>query len=230
MTSGLEIFVIFHKRLYPEMYSDLEADEYESLWFIAVNEDIPKEYDRTIFPNVINEWDLPIYNPRYQKSNWANGGTNHHIIMNGLGTQEYIGFVQYDMKFPKGSIRKILEILKSERDIGVSIKTMSFSELMGTSTYGFSEYPLYQEALNQLPALKSDRFPLFHVCFMRTELYNENMENLLKIDTHLEEFCNRPGDPWYRFPILTERTLALMCAGLLKNIVEVPEITHERLT
>jgi hypothetical protein len=223
----LDIFVIFHKTLYWDMYKDLEPDEFDCFKFVAVNEKLPKEWDETKFPNVIKEWELPVYDPKWQEENWANGGTNHHIIMNDLLTGEYAAFVQYDMKFPKGSIRELYGLLK--RNIGVSIKTMNFVNLIGTSTYGFQEFPLYNYAISQLDALKSSNFPLYHVCFMASDHWREIQPRLLDIDKNLFTFHKRPGDPWYRFPITTERSLALACASILDDIIEFPKITHERL-
>ena len=42
----LDIFVIFHKTLYWDMYKDLDPDEFECLKFVAVNENVPKEWDQ----------------------------------------------------------------------------------------------------------------------------------------------------------------------------------------
>lgn len=223
---SLEIFVIFHKKMYPEMYEDLDEEERKCLKFIAVNEKIqPKDVPDGI--NYIREWELPVYHPEWQETNWMNGGVNHHIVMNKLSSADYIGFVQYDMKFPKGSIHRLKSILKP--NVGVSIKTMDFYTLIGSSTYGFNEFPLYTYALSQLPHLKSDKFPLFHNCFMLREHYEKIMPDLLKIDETLFRFHNKPGDPMYRFPITTERTLALAIAGVVDTVEEFKEITHERL-
>ena len=54
------------------------------------------------------------------------------------------------------------------------------------------------------------------------------MENL-KIDNDLYQFHNKPGDPYYRFAITTERTLALAIASKVDDVLEFKEITHERL-
>ena len=227
--SSLEIFVIFHRKIYPEMYKDLDTDELECLRFVAVNENTQtRENDET--PNgtpLIKEWELPMYNPQWQEQNWMNGGVNHHLILNKIPKAEYIGFVQYDMKFPKGSIRKLKNILRP--NIGVSIKTMDFLHLIGTSTFGFHEFDLYNYAISQLPNIKSKNFPLFHNCFMLRSLYEQIMPNLLKIDETLFQFHNKPGDPIYRFPITTERTLALAIGSVVDDVLEFKDISHERI-
>ena len=224
---SLEIFVIFHKKVFPEMYEELDEDEKSCLRFVAVNENIEK-----IVPSDIkytSEWELPIYYKEWQENNWMNGGVNHHIMLNKLPKAEYIGFVQYDMKFPKGSIHKIKEMLISKPNIGVSIKTMNLHDLLATSTYGFHEIDLFNYALTQLTTLKSQNFPLFHNCFMSREHYEAIMPKVLEIDKRLYEFHNKPGDPYYRFAITTERTLALAIGTIVDDVLEIKDITHERL-
>ncbi len=206
------------------MYSELDEDEMKCLRFVAVNNATDKTPNGT---DLINEWELPIYNPNWQEQNWMNGGVNHHIVMNNVSKADYIGFVQYDMKFKKDSIKNLKKLLSP--NIGVSIKTMNFMNLIGTSTYGFSEFNMYNFALSQLPSLKSKTFPLFHNCFMLRKHYEEIMPRVLQIDNILFEMHNKPGDPYYRFPITTERTLALGISSVVDNVIEFKEITHERL-
>ena len=226
---SLEIFVIFHRKIYPEMYSELDDEEKTCLRFVAVNPNTQtRENDET--PNgtpLIKEWELPIYNAEWQENNWMNGGVNHHIMLNSLPIADYTGFVQYDMKFPKGSIHKLKSML--EPNVGVSIKIMNIMNLVATSTYGFHEFGLYNYALSQLTPMKSETFPLFHNCFMLRTHYEKIMPNLLKIDKALFEFHNKPGDPSYRFPITTERTLALAIGSVVEKVLEIKDISHERI-
>lgn len=222
---SLEIFVIFHKKYFPEMYEELDDEERSCLTFVAVNENIPK--DEPLPEKYIKEWELPMYHKEWQENNWMNGGVNHHIVMNRLSNADYIGFVQYDMKFPKGSIHKLKSLL--DPDVGVSIKTMDIHTLIATSTYGFHEFNLYNYAISQLPPIRSKTFPLFHNCFMLRKKYEEIMPTLLNIDTALFKFHNKPGDPIYRFPITTERTLALAIGTIVDRVTEFKDISHERL-
>lgn len=211
------------------MYSELEPDELDCLRFVAVNEKTQiRENDDT--PNgtaLIKEWELDQYNPEWQDQNWMNGGVNHHLILNKIPKADYIGFVQYDMKFGKGSIRKLKSMLSP--NVGVSIKIMNIMNLIGTSTFGFHEFDLYNYAISQLPPIKSETFPLFHNCFMLRTHYEEIMPKVLKIDNTLYKFHNRPGDPDYRFPITTERTLALAIGTVVDRVLEIKDIAHERL-
>jgi len=227
---SLEIFVIFHRKIYSEMYSELEPDEFACLRFVAVNEKTQtRENDDTPNgTNLIKEWELEQYYPEWQEQNWMNGGVNHHLILNKVSTADYIGFVQYDMRFKKGSIKKLKTMLAP--NVGVSVKIMNIMNLIGTSTYGFHEFDLYNYTLSQLSPIKSETFPLFHNCFMLRRHYEEIMPKVLQIDNALYKFHNRPGDPAYRFPITTERTLALAIGTVVDNVLEIKDISHERVS
>ena len=51
---SLEIFVIFHKKIFPEMYENLDEEEKACLRFIAVNETFEKE---VVPESYIKEWE-----------------------------------------------------------------------------------------------------------------------------------------------------------------------------
>jgi hypothetical protein len=226
----LEIFVIFHKRIYPEMYADLDDEELKCIRFVAVkcmDGTFPEMCETPNGTEIIKEWELPIYNSEWQEKYWMNGGVNHHIVLNNIAMAEYMGFVQYDMKFTKGSIHKLLSMLQP--NIGISIKTMNFLNLLGTSTFGLGEFNMYNFALTQFPPLKAKNFALFHNCFMLKTHYDSLMPIVLKIDNILFDMHNRPGDPYYRFAITTERTLALGISSVVDEVIEFKDITHERL-
>jgi hypothetical protein len=218
---SLEIFVIFHDKIYPEMYEDLEEDEKKCFKFVAVNG--AKGGD-------INEWELPIYDPSWQENKWMNGGVNHHIVLNKLITADYAGFVQYDMKFKKGSINYIKSLLSE--NVGVSIRTMNLSELLATSTYGTRELHIYKYCITKInKPLLSKNFPLYHMCIMKSEAWYKIMPKVLEIDKYVfDNFMNKETDQWYRFAITSERTLALAIASVLEDVIDVSQfITHERL-
>ena len=50
----LKVFVVFHETLNPGCYSALDADEFETITFVAVRPDVPKNYDATRFTRVVN--------------------------------------------------------------------------------------------------------------------------------------------------------------------------------
>lgn len=125
--ASLEIFVVFHKQLFDECYSELTPEEFKYLTFVAVNENIPKIYDKSIYTNVINEFELPKYNKYYQSNRYNENSVLKHIFDNNLIKTEYVGLVQYDMKFPANSINSIIKSLSPERCISVMPESYHFS-------------------------------------------------------------------------------------------------------
>lgn len=225
-TMSLDIFVIFHVKIFEKLYKELDEDELKYLTFVAVNEKTNQMKDATHFRGrpIIKEWELPEYNPEWQKNNWWIGGVVHHLVMNRVSNADYIGMVQHDFTFEKGSIHRLVNMLRP--NTAFTIKTMNMLELVGTSTFGFHEFDLYNLALSQLPPLRVQSFPIYHNCFMERKKYEEMMPALLKADKLLFAFHNRPGDPVYRFPITSERTLALAIGGVVDEVVEIKGITH----
>ena len=234
---SLQLFVIFHRKIYPEMYEELEENEMECFTFIAVNGATSEFYkDRTI-----NEWELPIYNPEWQKKHWVNGGVNHHIVLNKLITAKYAGFVQYDMKFKKGSVRYIKSLLEPNK--GISLKTISFRELI-TTTHDIDDISIYEDVITDIFGFNNlikvynkivyiteigNKFPLYHMCIMESETWYKLMPKILEFDEKAFKLI-KEGDKWWRFPIVTERNLALFIGFLLSEMIDVSAyITHETL-
>jgi hypothetical protein len=123
----LQIFVVFHKKIFDNCYSDVPQEILDKYFtFIAVNEKIPKEYDREKY-NVINEWELPIYDPSFQERGYNENSALYHVYVNQLyKPYQYIGFCQYDMVFSKDTIDDIVDNI--QEDICFSICDRTFIE------------------------------------------------------------------------------------------------------
>ena len=77
---SLEIFVIFHKKIYDDNYKDLTEVEKSYLTFVAVNETIPKEYSDKY--KIIKEWEFRIYHPELQnKMRFNENSVLRHIYI-----------------------------------------------------------------------------------------------------------------------------------------------------
>jgi hypothetical protein len=111
----LKIFVVFHKKIFDECYEEISQDILDRYFtFVAVNKDIPKKYTEGKY-NVVNEWDLPVYNDQFQKKGYNENSVIYHVIANKMHEEcKYIGFFQYDMNFTKKSINTILEGINKE--------------------------------------------------------------------------------------------------------------------
>jgi len=186
---SLEIFVVFHKNIYDENYEELTQTERDCLTFVAVNEILPKEYDPSKY-RVIEEWTLPNYHPELQQVlRFNENSVLRHVFENNLAKTEYIGFAQYDMKFPKGSIQEILDKIAPAASV-VKEEHYFFAETMNyerTFYYTWNN-ALYMKnvlimehlrsAYEQFRQRKSDRnlnFPILNTYVLPTECYKQIM-------------------------------------------------------
>jgi hypothetical protein len=106
----LQIFVVFHNKLFDGCYEQIPADILKEYFtFIAVNERYKKEYTPNKY-KIINEWELPIYNPYMQQQGYNENSAIYHIYANNLHKEyDQIGFLQYDMILNGDIITKILQ-------------------------------------------------------------------------------------------------------------------------
>jgi hypothetical protein len=95
-----QIFVLFHRNLFDEIYKDVPDDILNKYFtFVGVNEKIQKDYTPNKY-NIINEWELPIYNPALQEKGFLENSTINHIYINNLHKPyTHVGFLHYDMLF-----------------------------------------------------------------------------------------------------------------------------------
>ena len=96
----LSFYIIFHKKIYEDNTKSFHPEHMKhSLKWVAVNEKIEKEYTDYIPPEcLIKEWEMTIYNPLYQMTNFYQNSVFLHIYWNKLyENSKYIGFAQYDM-------------------------------------------------------------------------------------------------------------------------------------
>jgi len=111
----LKIFVVFHEKIFDECYEEIPRDILDKYFtFIAVNKNIPKKYTEGKY-NVVNEWELPVYNDHFQSNGYKENSAIYHVIANKIHKDcKYIGFFQYDMVFTMNSINTILEGINEE--------------------------------------------------------------------------------------------------------------------
>ena len=189
---SLEIFVVFHKNIYDENYEELTQTERDCLTFVAVNEILPKEYDSSKY-RVIEEWTLPQYHPELQQRlRFNENSVLRHVFENNLAKTDYIGFAQYDMKFPKGSIQEILDKITPAPPTERQPKEEHyfFAETMNyeRTFYYTLNNALYiknilimehlRGAYEQFRQRKSDRnlnFPILNTYILPTERYKQIM-------------------------------------------------------
>ena len=100
---NIQIFVCFHKQIFPELYeiSKIEQDNYLTYYGVKDN------YEDTT-RNIIYEYNLAHYNANLQKKKYNEGSCIYHVYKNNLYNKyNYIGFCQYDMKFQQNVFKNI---------------------------------------------------------------------------------------------------------------------------
>lgn len=114
----LRVFVVFHERLDPGCYADLGPLEFDSITFVAVRPDLPKDYDADRFKRVINEWDLPDYDPALQAAGYCENSVMWHAVRNRLfDDDDVVVFLQWDMVLLRGSIAQMMALFRDSRPL-----------------------------------------------------------------------------------------------------------------
>lgn len=176
---SLEIFVVFHKQLFDECYAELTPEEFKYLTFIAVNEKIPKLYDRSKYTKVINEWELKNYDPYYQNNRYNENSVLKHMVDNGIVNTEYVGFVQYDMKFPKDSINQIIGMLSAKRCLAVMPSTFHFAFIQSCAPHELNaimSIPSHYERFVGRQSNNMRMFPLLNSFIVHSSVFSESLK------------------------------------------------------
>ena len=94
----LNIFVIFHKKIFSSMYRKLKRYR-KDVVFIGVKRRISKVFQYIHRYSIIYEQDFKNYRPELQKRGYNETSALYHVYVNKLYTGfDYIGFAQYDME------------------------------------------------------------------------------------------------------------------------------------
>jgi len=101
----VKYFVIFHKKIHEECYSELSKEQLQNFCFVAVNPKIEKEYPKDPKYNILKERELPLYYPHLQEENFRENSFLVHCFVNKIYEDyDFVGFFQYDMYFKKDSL------------------------------------------------------------------------------------------------------------------------------
>jgi hypothetical protein len=106
----LSFYIVFHKKIYEDNTKSFHPEHMKhSLKWVAVNENVEKEYTDYIPPEcLIKEWEMTIHNPLYQMTNFYQNSVFLHIYWNKLyENSKYIGFAQYDMSIDASELLTI---------------------------------------------------------------------------------------------------------------------------
>lgn len=103
------VFIVFHSRIFDELYTTIPSDVLlNNFTFVAVNPSIQKTYTQNKY-RVLNEWELPVYNPDLQNLGYRENSVLYHVYANNLHKNyTKVGFFQYDMSFVNLDLDKYL--------------------------------------------------------------------------------------------------------------------------
>lgn len=124
----LQFFVVFHSKLYDECYSAIPEDVLRKYFtFIAVNPNIPKVFTPNKY-NIVNEWDLPIYDKTMQEKGYHENSAIWHVFINNLHKPfNHVGFFQYDMVFKSNLVEEVMESIRcSETPVYFPLRIETF--------------------------------------------------------------------------------------------------------
>ena len=157
----MQIFIIFHKYIFDDCYKNIPDDILDKHFtFIAVNEKIKKEYTPNKY-KVINEWELPIYDKRFQERGYNENSSIYHVYVNNLHKDyDYVGFFQYDMVFKDN----IIEGIKNN----IIDKSVYFP--LELKDFNYCSYETWNEE-KTLDFIINDYEKFFNVKFSKDELY-----------------------------------------------------------
>jgi len=110
---NLKFFLVTYDKLYRKVFSSLTPEEISLIYSYAVRGDIPKFIDKKI--PVIEEWNLPWHDNRYQVLQYYEYGAIVHCIKNPdlIKDLTHVGLLHYDIIFEKESINSIIEDLNN---------------------------------------------------------------------------------------------------------------------
>jgi len=135
----MNLFVVFHDRVDPDMFDELDETERQCFTLYGVKNRQASPPLRTVY-----EQELPVYNPRLQANKYNEGSALYHVHANGLaGDSGYVGFFHYDMKFCKGAITAVKNtILRSPNTEHVFATSLfTHTPFVGGQTSIVTDYP-----------------------------------------------------------------------------------------
>jgi hypothetical protein len=228
MPPSFQIFVIYHKVLYAKCYEKLPPELFQYLTFVAVNPAIEKIYPPSNF-SLIKEWELPLYNPRYQQKGYNENSVLFHLYLNGiLKKYDYVGFCQYDMIFE--DFTPLLAALKPSTYIGTEIRgNTHWNFCFGGTELKTLDIMEKSFALTFERELGRDRiYPLFNTYIVPSADFQKIVGWALQVDSLLVSWLTeRPLDTIpYLIGSVFERVFAMGVGELLQRSETVWNIEH----
>lgn len=230
----IQLFVVFHKYIFDDCYRNIPSDIlYKYFTFIAVNEKIPKAYSQNKY-KVINEWELPHYDPTFQQRGYNENSAIYHVYANNLHKNyTYVGFFQYDMVFNNNIVDYLLANI-TEKPVYFNLGTRDFNFCSYESWNGGKEEKTLNFIVNDYEQFfnttfdKSLGYPLWNTYVIPVENYERIMRWITQLYSKLYPWCNQ--EPNHTGPAhigsIYERIMAYAVAN--EKLPTLPmNISHE---
>jgi len=231
----MQFFVTFHSKIFDECYEDIPQemlDEYFT--FVAVNKNIPKTYTSEKY-NIINEWDLPIYDQSMQERGYNENSVLYHVFINKLHEKySHVGFFQYDMKLSKQIIDMIIRNA-GETSYFAANKLYDFSCLINGGASGENEtYSFiirdYEKYFNK-EFNYSTMYPLFNTFVLPTSFYNIMMPWIIQLYEKTWSWCIEPPNRTHFGHVggIYERVSAFVIGEHNWNNIHIIDLEHDHI-
>lgn len=190
-------FVVFHETLHDELYNEIPQDILDKHFtFVAVNPSIPKHYTQGKY-HIINEWELPIYDPSFQERGYNENSVIYHVYANNLHSPyTHIGFLQYDMRIHQEMI-DVLQFPEDNTYYALLMHNMhqiidSFGSNDTICSYILQDYKEFFKK----PFNINKYFPLLNTFIVSVEFYETTMMPwITQLYTKLYPWCIESPNP-----------------------------------
>jgi len=249
-----KIYVIFHKTLYRECYSDISQEDFKkNITCMAVNGKIQKTVDSWFKDSIMCERDLINYNPFLQLNNFCEASVYYHLF-NNLNTcvdpYDFIGCIHYDMKIKKSTLDFIQTTIDSATnpsellfyfDIHVAnphlgstisyINTPEINECIGYPGW-ITILQMYNTIYNKNHTIESvawGKIPLFHTFILHKSMFIKIMPFIEYVVPRMLEYLHYET---HHLPYHIERLFGIVLLlkqleGELPTWHKLPDVIHE---
>ena len=169
----IKIFNIFHEKVFDELIEIIPPEQRDIVVMYGVNENIKKQS-----PGDLLEYNLPIYEPKWQAQGYCQTSCLWHVYKNKLHKDlDYIGFCQYDMKFEKDTIDILLKEM-NENTIFYSYMFKGGQAFGGHVNWDliFEEYSKFHGKDVKKEFLQNVEVPLLHTFVIPAEMFERMMD------------------------------------------------------
>lgn len=249
-----KIYVIFHKTLYRECYSDISQEDFKkNITCMAVNGKIKKAVDSWFKGSVLTEGELQNYNPFLQLNNFCEASVYYHLFNNlpqCVNQYDFIGCIHYDMKIKKSSLdfiqttidsatnpSELLFYFKTEvadSHLGSTITNKNTPDINECIGYGgwLRILHMYNSIYGKNHTIENvgwGKIPLFHTFILHKSMFIKIMPFIIAVVPRMFEYLHFET---HHLPYHIERLFGIVL--LLKQIEgelptwhQIPDIIHE---